>query len=452
MCTPSPGLDHPVYNDFNRKDLFTQHLRRMHSPAQQEAAKSGQAIPPGSPSLAGSQLSDDEVAAIQKRCYRILRNAPPQSSCIFCNRVFSGPNSWEERLEHVGGHLERDRKNGTGCGDVGNWREDADLRDYLLKEGIVELDARGAWRIGDGRPRRNTAPSADGAGTDSPSQQQGSPHPGSQSGIGDVDSEGSMSKRRRGRPPKKYPGGESPIRLAPNAMQSQQTPRSSGTSEGQPKTPTHHLPEPIHQQQQQHLSDQRHPPQLHPIHQLQVHNMQPSGPPMLQPRPSQQQVMEHHQHQQSPAQPMTPTRLDGYNALQIQTGPPQGLPHTPLTPHQPQTPQHDLSSQPPSGSRHLPQLMPRTPQQAILPQQPSPFGPSPGQHSQMQLPPPQHHQQQQSTPGLVSIAPAPPSSQPYQASQAMMTANAAQQSMQQVQGGEGEQSGQRGRSFREVVM
>ena len=93
MCTPSPGLDHPVYNDFNRKDLFTQHLRRMHSPAQQEAAKTGQPVmPPASPTMAGNQLSDDDIAAIQKRCYRVLRNPPPQSSCVFCSRVFTGRN------------------------------------------------------------------------------------------------------------------------------------------------------------------------------------------------------------------------------------------------------------------------------------------------------------------------------------------------------------------------
>jgi len=217
MCTPSPGLDHPVYNDFNRKDLFTQHLRRMHAPG--SMVKDGELDPSTGPvpQPAVMQLTEDEILQIQKRCYRVLRTPPLESGCIFCTRHFHGPNSWDERLEHVGGHLERDRKNGMNCLDIASWRPDDELRNYLLREGIVEQDVRGNWRIGDGRPRRPTdiepisnPPSATtGAGQ---SQSVASPQ--------DQDSDGGMSKRRRGRPPKRYSESETPPvqRLAPQPL------------------------------------------------------------------------------------------------------------------------------------------------------------------------------------------------------------------------------------------
>jgi hypothetical protein len=163
MCEPSAGVECPVYNDFNRKDLFTQHLRRMHAPYQQ--AKEEEEFGPlrGSEGTATSattiavssmlQLTEEQILDIQKRCYTILRAPPQQSNCVFCSRVFAGPSSWEERLEHVGGHLERDRKNNLLCLDASAWREDPALLDYLLREGIVDRDSRGAWRIGDGKRR-----------------------------------------------------------------------------------------------------------------------------------------------------------------------------------------------------------------------------------------------------------------------------------------------------------
>ncbi|MCJ1288146.1 hypothetical protein MMC26_007501 [Xylographa opegraphella] len=119
----------PIYNEFNRKDLFTQHLRRMHSP-----------------SASCSQHEKDRFAAsLEAACARCLidiRNPPPYSSCGYCpagqrGTVFEGSGLWEARMEHVGRHLE------SGHGQDKQWVEDTMLRDWMIAEGLVE-------RVGDG--------------------------------------------------------------------------------------------------------------------------------------------------------------------------------------------------------------------------------------------------------------------------------------------------------------
>lgn len=215
MCPPSPGIDQPVFNDFNRKDLFTQHLRRMHgglappTPGK-DPATPGSEQPPSTPQ---PSLTEDQIQDIQKRCYKQLRNPPQISNCVFCSRVFQGPNSWEERLEHVGGHLERDRKNGANTVDITTWREDPALRDYLLAEGIVEIDpVRGGWRIGDGKPRRDINMSMLPQMPVSPVGFPGGigpagPPPGASQASAinlDTESEGSNGKQKRGRPAKRF--------------------------------------------------------------------------------------------------------------------------------------------------------------------------------------------------------------------------------------------------------
>ena len=254
MCPPSPGIDAPVFNDFNRKDLFTQHLRRMHGGAAALAMMQGkdgqtpsQGTPLVEPTTPGTPsnmlaLTEEQIAEIQKRCYRQLRQPPHQSSCVFCSRTFTGANSWEERLEHVGGHLERERKNGTAGLDVSSWREDHALRDYLLDEGIIDYDQHGRYRIGDGKPRRQSremfahmplmqgglGTAVDFMAVDPRMGPESRMKPGSanssfgnsqQSGIQmDTESEGSTGtrQRRRGRPPKRHSAADtdSPLRLA----------------------------------------------------------------------------------------------------------------------------------------------------------------------------------------------------------------------------------------------
>ncbi|KAF2146799.1 uncharacterized protein K452DRAFT_203728, partial [Aplosporella prunicola CBS 121167] len=115
------------FNDFNRKDLFAQHLRRMHfAPEQQQHHKHDRKPSTASTtSTTSSSTSSDNTSttstsqttptttitettmpAFQKTCYRRLRDPPPASTCLFCTRSFAGPGSWDERMEHVGRHFE----------------------------------------------------------------------------------------------------------------------------------------------------------------------------------------------------------------------------------------------------------------------------------------------------------------------------------------------------------
>ncbi|KAL8997668.1 MAG: hypothetical protein Q9188_006269, partial [Gyalolechia gomerana] len=118
----SSGWSH---NDFNRKDLFTQHIRRMHGP--------------GSTSRSAKEAFENTLDTIRRRCWIPLRDSPPKSICGYCapdssrsdstststgitspNNIsagavvvrkpitFSGKGSWDERMEHVGRHLEKE--------------------------------------------------------------------------------------------------------------------------------------------------------------------------------------------------------------------------------------------------------------------------------------------------------------------------------------------------------
>jgi hypothetical protein len=146
LCPPSADAkdDQTVYfNDFNRKDLFTQHLRRMHAAPKESPARSLKEFP----------VNEDNLAEHQDRCLRRLRKAPQQSKCLFCEKTFEGPSSWEERMEHIGRHLEKDGKGSVDMLNIKSWNTDAGLEQYLVTEGLITRE-QGGWRIGDGKPVR----------------------------------------------------------------------------------------------------------------------------------------------------------------------------------------------------------------------------------------------------------------------------------------------------------
>ncbi|KAF2270441.1 hypothetical protein CC78DRAFT_132951 [Lojkania enalia] len=156
LCTTTvnPSDNRTIYhNDFNRKDLFTQHLRRMHAAPIHKG--------PSARNPKEYQVSEDNLVDHQKRCYKVLRLAPQQSSCLFCNHDFSGPSSWDERMEHVGRHLEKDRKSGGVSTNCADWRQDKVLENYLLEEGLIVQDRNGGWKIGDGKPHRHSGSDSD---------------------------------------------------------------------------------------------------------------------------------------------------------------------------------------------------------------------------------------------------------------------------------------------------
>jgi hypothetical protein len=154
LCAPTtdPNDSSVLYhNDFNRKDLFTQHLRRMHA-----------AHGSGARHLKEFPVNEDNIQEHQTRCYLQLRDAPQRSICPFsdCGREFVGPSSWDEHMEHVGRHLEKDRKDGVDALDVASWKKDTVLEQYLIDEDLIVWES-GVWRIGDGKSRRVGSESSD---------------------------------------------------------------------------------------------------------------------------------------------------------------------------------------------------------------------------------------------------------------------------------------------------
>lgn len=129
QCTDSP--ERP--NDFNRKDLFVQHVRRMHPtnaamPSTSNSKKKGRAHGRGG-RVATVEAALNKIAA---RCYQRTLTAPESCACIFCEDRFEGEGAMEIWTEHVGKHMESRRKEGLDPVDVADWRNDEELETWLL--------------------------------------------------------------------------------------------------------------------------------------------------------------------------------------------------------------------------------------------------------------------------------------------------------------------------------
>ncbi|KFY37408.1 hypothetical protein V495_07192 [Pseudogymnoascus sp. VKM F-4514 (FW-929)] len=121
-------------NEFNRKDLFTQHLRRMHAPF---AIK--KALAKGDSKL---QVEwETHVKDMQASCLVIRRSPPQRSACpkADCSNVFEGTGSWDDWTEHVGRHMEK--------GEAGRLGVDKLLARWALDEGIIERREDGEYRL-----------------------------------------------------------------------------------------------------------------------------------------------------------------------------------------------------------------------------------------------------------------------------------------------------------------
>lgn len=139
-CDQCPTEDRQP-NDFNRKDLFIQHVRRMHPLSLNEhisaasVPKKGRRGSDGS--IVKSEAMETALVEIAKRCTIKLRDAPMQSGCLFCDASFEGPSSWEERMEHVGRHMEAVRKLDQAPPQPDVWRQDNLTERWLRAERLV---------------------------------------------------------------------------------------------------------------------------------------------------------------------------------------------------------------------------------------------------------------------------------------------------------------------------
>lgn len=118
----APGLEivnPPLPNGaiFNRKDLYTQHIRRMHAPANllKTPSKSTSKKTPSSSSsttttiIISSADWDEQIKALQHAALRERCQLPTHMHCPapHCDAEFTGVDAWDQRMEHVARHLER---------------------------------------------------------------------------------------------------------------------------------------------------------------------------------------------------------------------------------------------------------------------------------------------------------------------------------------------------------
>ncbi|KAK4695485.1 hypothetical protein P7C71_g2279, partial [Lecanoromycetidae sp. Uapishka_2] len=140
MPTPSvSGLsqDAPFYaHEFDRKDLFTQHMKRMHAP-------------PNNASRADKQAFENGIEDAQRRCHQDLRDAPSRTICPYCPDVTF--DSWDDRIEHVGKHLEKEDV------DASHEMEDIALRRWMQNQGFIQRTRNDEWKLVDtGKKKKRT--------------------------------------------------------------------------------------------------------------------------------------------------------------------------------------------------------------------------------------------------------------------------------------------------------
>ncbi|KAK4496932.1 hypothetical protein PRZ48_011381 [Zasmidium cellare] len=132
-------------NDFNRKDLFIQHVRRMH-PLSATSPATANLPAPSKSSKDGEDMQLLQTAAT--RCYKALRHPPEESCCLFCDRTFSGEGTWDDRMEHVGRHLELMRRANDQPPEPKDWRADLPMEKWLASYQVIIPNGDG-WLLDD---------------------------------------------------------------------------------------------------------------------------------------------------------------------------------------------------------------------------------------------------------------------------------------------------------------
>jgi hypothetical protein len=121
-------------SEFNRKDLFTQHLRRMHAPFAVKRQNKK------------NQDWEDRLKDLQVSCLRVKRQPPTRLACPLgtCNTCFEGASCWDDRMEHVGKHLEKAAASGSFEVEQG---DDDLLVNWAMREHIMEHRAGGGYKL-----------------------------------------------------------------------------------------------------------------------------------------------------------------------------------------------------------------------------------------------------------------------------------------------------------------
>ncbi|QSS56156.1 C2H2 finger domain-containing protein, mycelia-enriched transcript [Histoplasma capsulatum var. duboisii H88] len=117
-------------NEFKYKDGLVKHLRDIHSPWALSGSRR--------PSKRDWELFNDSIETIARRCWVRESSAPEYSVCNFCSHEFYGQHYWDERMDHVGDHLER--------GDP-EQPEDFGLRKWAVRERLIRKVGRHRWLL-----------------------------------------------------------------------------------------------------------------------------------------------------------------------------------------------------------------------------------------------------------------------------------------------------------------
>ncbi|KAI2623751.1 hypothetical protein GGS21DRAFT_331230 [Xylaria nigripes] len=126
---------------FNRKDLYTQHLRRMHVPTHLKSkVKLKTPVPEW----------EEQQRVHQDRAIRIRCHLPEHMSCPApnCSAQFEGSNAWDDRMEHVAKHLEKAAAGLEPPVPFGSETDDS-LIDWATSPaiGILRKGDKGKWTL-----------------------------------------------------------------------------------------------------------------------------------------------------------------------------------------------------------------------------------------------------------------------------------------------------------------
>jgi len=146
------GVTLPPGAAFNRKDLYTQHLRRMHAP-QALRGKTGKTAKAANRAPANEDVIkgwEERVKHLQQVGQKDRIKLPTYMRCPAqgCAHEFTGLQAWDDRMEHVAKHLEaaaRDLEPAVVFGGP----DDPTLVEWSTRPdvSIVWQNAEGVWQL-----------------------------------------------------------------------------------------------------------------------------------------------------------------------------------------------------------------------------------------------------------------------------------------------------------------
>jgi hypothetical protein len=171
--SPATPTANPNGAIFNRKDLFTQHLKRMHAPkavkdhlpSSKHRTTTTTAKPTPNPTTTNAltqweaRLKHLQENAIRPRCALPALMRCPVPSCLA--EPFRGQDAWNQRMEHVAKHMERAAQGkeprvvfgGDGDATLVRWAARADVAIIVPRGGAAVGGDGDGDGDGDGGPR-----------------------------------------------------------------------------------------------------------------------------------------------------------------------------------------------------------------------------------------------------------------------------------------------------------